>query len=107
MGNKYSRAGGKFTGNHTTLAPLACQVCDLANKLPVVTSISPGLLKPGLKSVNGNRRVQIREDNGGILLTVRDNTSLQEVRIYTKDVHEVRLGIIRWCLKEKIKFVTK
>lgn len=65
MSDKYSRSGGKYTGNHTTLSPLAATVCDIANKCDVVTKISPGFLKAGLRSVNGQRRVKITDKNGG------------------------------------------
>lgn len=85
--SKYSRLGGKFTGNHTTLIPAATIICDIADACPVVTKISPGFIKAGLKSVNGQRRVKITERDGAILLSIRDNTSHQEVLIAHKKHH--------------------
>lgn len=84
--SKHSRSGSKFTGRHTTLIPLATIVCDIANKSPSVTKISPGFIKAGLRSVNGQRGLKISQRKGGILLSVRDNTSHQEIHIYAKSV---------------------
>lgn len=95
MSNKYSRSGGKFSGNHTTLTPAACLLADIAHKCDAVTRISPGFLKAGLKSVNGNRRVKITDNGSCILLSVRDNTSHQEVHVYASDTQIAKLAIAR------------
>jgi hypothetical protein len=97
MSTKDSRSGGKYSGNHTTLTPAAALVCDIAHACPHVTRISPGFLKVGLKSANGNRRVKITEDGGQILLLVRDNASHQEIHVYATDKHEATLAIARGC----------
>ncbi len=95
MSHKDRRAGGKYTGNHTTLIPAAAMMCDIANLLPAVTRISPGFIKAGLRSVNGQRRVKIVDIDGGILLSVRDNTSNQEVYVYASDVDAAKSAIGR------------
>ncbi len=102
MSNKDSRSGGKFSGNHTTLTPIAAQVCDIAAKCLVVTNISPGFLKAGLPSVNGQRRVKITDKEGGILLAIRDNTSHQEVYVYAHDLQNAKLCIARGCRDLKL-----
>ncbi len=107
MSNKDSRSGGKYTGNHTTLSPLAARVCDIAHKCDAVTKISPGFLKAGLHSVNGQRRVKITDKNGGVLLSIRDNTSHQEVSVYTGDLQAAKLHIARHCQSEDIKIAFK
>ena len=94
--SKYSRSGGKYTGNHTTLIPLAQVTCDIANVLPEVTKITPGFIKAGLKSVSGQRRVKFTDENEHcILLSVRDNASHQEVRVYVTDIQIARTAIAR------------
>ena len=94
--SKHSRVGGKYTGNHTTLIPLADIACDLAHALPQVTKISPGFIKSGLKSVNGCRRVKFTDENPYcLLLSVRDNISHQEVRIYVTDLQSARTAMAR------------
>jgi hypothetical protein len=95
VSNKDSRSGGKFSGNHTTLSPAARIVADIAAACPSVTKISPGFLKAGLPSVNGQRRVKILDDSGQVLLSVRDNCSHQEVHVYTSDAHATKLAIAR------------
>jgi hypothetical protein len=100
--SKDSRSGGKYSGNHTTLTPLAAIVCDIADAIPQVTKISPGYLTAGLRSVNGQRRVKIVRKTRGILLSVRDNTSHQEVHVYADDIHDAALAIARGCRDEGV-----
>lgn len=94
MSKKISRAGGKYTGNHTTLIPLATSACDIANMCPAVTKISPGFIKAGLGST-GKRRVKISEQNGYLLLSVRDTSAHQEVHVYATDVAVATESIVR------------
>ncbi len=100
--SKDSRSGGKFTNNHTTLVPAAAIVCDIANKCPSVTKITPGFIKAGIKSANGQRRVKITEKNGAILLSVRDNASHQEVYVYADDAQTAKLTIARGARNHKL-----
>lgn len=93
--SKHSRSGGKFTGNHTTLIPVAAIICDIADACPSVTKITPSFIKAGLNSVNGQRRVKITEKDGAILLSIRDNASHQEVYVYAKDKQAAKLAIAR------------
>ena len=95
MSTKYTRSGGKFSGNHTTMIPAACIVADIAAAQTEVYNISPGFIKAGLKSVNGHRRVKITDDGNSLLLAVRDNASLQEVRVFTHNIQETRTTIAR------------
>ncbi|HCC04871.1 TPA: hypothetical protein DEP58_01020 [Patescibacteria group bacterium] len=94
--SKYSRSGGKYTGNHSTLIPLACMACDFVYKFFEVNKISPGFIKSGLRSVNGNRNVKISSESCTcVLLSIRDNTSFQEVRVYTNDMQNTKLELAR------------
>ena len=94
--SKYSRSGGKYTGNHTTLIPLAAEACDIASAIPEVTKITPGFIKAGLKSVSGKRRVKFTDESANcILLSVRDNASHQEVWVYVSELQETRTTIAR------------
>lgn len=100
--SKDSRLGGKFNGNHTTLTHLAAIVCDIAEKCPEVTKISPGFLTAGLRSVNGQRRVKIVQHPGMIFLSIRDNTSHQEVHVYASKVQPALEWIARGVRDEEI-----
>jgi hypothetical protein len=95
MSDKNSRSGGKYSGNHTTLIPAAAMVADIANNCPQVTRISPGFIKAGLHSVGGKRRIKITDHEGVILLSVRDDTSHQEVYVYATDMQIAKLAIAR------------
>jgi hypothetical protein len=83
MAGKHARAGGKFSGSHTSLIPAAAMLADLAQAQPEVTKIAPGFIKAGLRPTKGQRRVKISVRSGNLLLAVRDNTSHQELTIYT------------------------
>ncbi len=93
MSTKNSRSGGKFRGSHTTVVPLAGIVADLAEKLPEVTKVTPGYIKAGLPSANGHRRVKIFDEETYVLLAIRDNTTHQELYIYTNDNHTTMLSM--------------
>lgn len=93
--SKNSRSGGKFSGNHTTLTPVAALVADIASACPQVTKISPGFIKSGLKPANGHRRVKITDDGAQVLLSIRDNVSHQEIHIYCSDVQSAKLAIAK------------
>lgn len=80
--SKNSRSGGKFSGNHTTLIDAATEVADLIRKCPSVKKISPGFIKSGLPSANGQRRVKITERKGSILVVVRGNIAQQEIEVF-------------------------
>lgn len=101
--SKDSRSGGKYSGNHTTLTPLAATVCDIANVIPQVTKISPGYLKGGQRSVSGQRRVKITRKAREVLLSVRDTTSHQEVHVYADDIQEAALAIARGCRDKGVR----
>jgi hypothetical protein len=74
--------GKKSGGTHTTLIDAAAPLIQAAEKLPEVTKIVLGFIKatPGKK---GHRRVKFATTRSGLLLTVRGNTSIQRIRIYT------------------------
>ena len=74
--------GKKSGGTHTTLIDAAEPLVKASEKLPEVTKIVLGFIKatPGKK---GQKRVKFTITRSGLLLTVRGNTSVQEVRIYT------------------------
>lgn len=100
MANKYSRSGKKYTGSHTTLIPAAATIADKAFASSYVERISPGFIKAGLPSVAGIRRVKIRAITGGLLLTVRDNTSQQELHLYTNERSRAIADIVRGAEEE-------
>lgn len=95
MATKNHRQGGKFGGGHTTLIDLAILLADIADARPEVTKISPGFISCGTGVGGGERSVKILDMRGGILLKVRQNRSVQEVRIITRNPHETKLAIAR------------
>lgn len=86
---KNHRLGGKFCGNHTTLTDLGIKVADIANRCPFVTRISPGVIRfVGRKGAG--RKVKMGDYGGGIVLTVCQARSVQEIRIFANGVSEAK-----------------
>jgi hypothetical protein len=90
MSSKNSRSGGKYSGNHTTVIPAAGMICDSIYDIVSITKISTGYIKAGLRSARGKRRVKISNDTDTILITVRDNTSTQEIYVYSNNLKTTR-----------------
>lgn len=81
--------GPKSGGSHTTLIDAAVPVVRAAAKLSKVKRIAPGFIKP-TPGKTGLRRVDFERINGGLLVKVRGNTAIQEIRIYTDYPDEVQ-----------------
>ena len=103
MSGKHSRSGKKYGGGHTTLIPLAALACDTIDRHPAVTKIAPGFIAAGLTTVRGKRRIKITFRTGGILLSVRDNATRQQVHVYTSDPDAVVRAITEGLKKEHVE----
>lgn len=95
--SKYSRIGGKFNGKHTTLIPLATDICDVIKKCVFIKTISPGFIKAGLPSAHGRKSIKITEKKGALLLAIRDNVSHQQVHVYVSDIAMAKDYIVHEC----------
>lgn len=96
---KNHRSGGKYSSNHTTVIPAAALLTDIADLQPEVTKISLGYIKAGMPSIEGKRRAKITERQGNLLLSVRDNTSHQEIVVYTDDPYKTKRALYRGGLE--------
>lgn len=91
MGQRTHGAGGKYTGNHTTLIPAAALMCRSLERATVVTRITPGFIKAGLRPVAGKRRIKVVIAGPGALkLSIRDNIAHQEIYIYVTNTDDAR-----------------
>lgn len=89
-------------GEHTTYIELAAKAANILARRPEVTGISPGYIQPGKGGTRGHRKVKIADAKGCILLTVRQATSIQEVRVYTTNGHVTKLALARGLRNEGI-----
>ena len=89
---------GKFRGPHTTYTDFAAEIADILVPLKEVIGIAPGILKRG----NGMRKVQIEDFSGGLLLTVHQTRSMQELRVYGTNISSTKLFIARTLRDQKI-----
>jgi hypothetical protein len=89
----------KTTKKHTTAIPTVEKLLKSLNRMPEVTKISLGVIKPKLRV--GPRRIKIMSDNNKVLLLkMRDTNSLQEVRVYTGDATETTDKIVSFAKKQ-------
>ncbi len=102
MSTKNSRSGGKFTGSHTTVVPAARDVADIAANNSLVTKIALGIIKAGLPSAKGRKAVKIKPNGACLLLSVRDNTTCQELYVYAAaaDLKDARNQVAEKARKE-------
>jgi len=91
MKNHFDGAGRR--GGHTTLIDLAARVVDLIKGLDHISGIAPGHIQNGKGVAGGMRKVKIGDIGGGVLLTVRQSRSVQQVRVYTCDIQATKLAI--------------
>lgn len=92
---KNHRDGGKMGGNHTTLIDLAVTMVDFARSRPEVKSVSPGMIQVGSGVTGGVQRVKFSWIRGGLLMTIRQNRSVQEVRVFTDDTQTTMVELAR------------
>lgn len=107
MSDKNHRSGGKYCGSHTTIIPIAGLLVDMIVQQEEVIKIYLGFIKARLSPVNGQRRIKFTVDQGSLLLAVRDNTTHQEIRIYTSDVPKTRLCLARFARNKGIRISFK
>ena len=94
MSTKKSRTGSKYGGTHTSIIPTAGVICDITNDCPHVKRISTGFIKAGLKPLRGQSRIKFKSDGKSLLLSIRGNTSHQEIRVYSNNIEITKTFII-------------
>lgn len=89
MARKTSATNKKASGRHTTLIDAAVPVYDFICKIPEVSSVSAGQIKMNLP--NAPHRVMIKQLSGCLSVKVRSTKSIQELKVYSHDLENVRL----------------
>lgn len=78
-------AGGKMSGSHTAAIPAADPIVKEALRRPEVTKVVLGLIKAGKSG--GAQNLKTVDIDAGLKCTVRGNTGVQEIFVYTSDRH--------------------
>ena len=86
-------AGGKITASHSTLIEAAVRVVAAARKQPEVSKISLGMIKSNIGIAPP--RLIFRPMTGGLLVKVRGNNSIQDIRVYTSDPVSTQLALLQ------------
>ncbi len=95
MSKKKHRNGGKYCTSHTTIIPMAGKITDAIHDELEITKIQLGLIKAGLKPINGEKRVKISIKGYAISLAIRDNTTWQEIFVYSTNNQKTMESIAR------------
>ena len=88
MGGKFHATDKKTGGRHTTLTEPASKVYDFIKKIPAVSSVTAGQIKMNLPSAP--HRVIIKEISGCLSIKVRGTKSIQELKVYSRDLPNVK-----------------
>ena len=79
-----SKISPKLTSSHTSLTDSAKQIVLILDRDSHVSKISAGFIKAGLRPLkSGTKRIKINQSKKYLLLSVRGNTSHQELHVYT------------------------
>lgn len=98
------RSGGKSRGRHTTTNDLSARVHDIATKISEVTGVSVGFLS-GTHNNAGKHRVKIGLMTGGLLLTVRQSCTIQQLRVFGSNIALVQEKLVKALEQERIMVV--
>ena len=96
MSKRHSLSGPRIAGTHTSLVSLAYDVASYLLQKDETVKVSPGIITTRVSNLSGHRRIRIKQEKGGLLLRVRDNGALQEVRVFG-DTALVRLYVQAFC----------
>ena len=75
--------GGKFSNSHTTAIDATKKPAQAAEKLACVSKITLGIIRQIGKSYN--RSISFTDEDACLLVKIRGNCTIQEVRVYTSD----------------------
>lgn len=68
-----------------------------------VLKISAGIIKTNLPNVGGKKRIKLVDEGSCLLLRLRGNISLQEVRLYG-DIAMLEQLVREYCKNEGIRY---
>jgi len=91
MSAKNHYQGKKMGGRHTTVIDAARKVVDFLETLPEVSKIATGFITSGVGG--GQQRIKISDMTGGILIKVRGNISIQEIRVYSSNIESTKAAL--------------
>lgn len=88
MAGRISLSGKKYAGNHSSYTKMAGELVRELEKYPEVKKISAGIIKTNLPNLRGDKRIKMVDEGACLLLRIRGNISMQEVRIYGLSIED-------------------
>jgi len=88
MGRMGHFAGKRVSKQHSTVIEAAHDVVKFLHTLPVVTKIALGRIDVHLPPTE--KRMKFSEIRGGLKLQIRGTNSIQQIMVYSTDVHSIK-----------------
>lgn len=98
------QSGGKCTLSHTTYIESAKDLIKFANKSPLVTKISLGIIK-GLPHSKGGitKRIKCIREHACLLIKIRGNRAVQEIRFFSDKIQTLEKELILFAQEAGFK----
>jgi hypothetical protein len=101
MAGRISKSGKKFAANHSSYTKMAGGLVRALEGNEAVSKISAGIIKTNLPNVGGKKRIKLVDEGSCLLVRLRGNISLQEVRLYG-DIAMLEPLVREYCESEGI-----
>lgn len=82
MAGKISKNGKKFASSHSSYTKMAGRLVCAIEANEALSKISAGIIKTNLPNVGGKKRIKLIDEGSCLLVRLRGNISLQEIRLY-------------------------
>ena len=82
MANRISKSGKKFASSHSSYTKMAGVLVRELESAEELSKISAGIIKTNLPNLRGKKRIKVINEGSCLLLRLRGNISMQEVRLY-------------------------
>lgn len=92
----------KISNSHSTYIPEADKIKNWAKSIPIIQKISAGIIKP-VGPARAQNAIKIREEIGCLTLTVRGNTAVQEIRLYSEDIGALDRAVKSYAEENRFK----
>ncbi len=87
-----------ITNTHTTMIEVAeVIVCQGALRDPYATRITLGKIERTARGARGKYRVKFTDINGAILLQIRGNLYVQDIRVFTDNIQATRTHLAQFA----------
>lgn len=99
---RYDAQAMKLSGTHTSLIKLAEKLLRWLDRSHPELKVSPGIIISRRSSRSRNQKIKMIATETGLLITITDNSTIQELRIFSNDTEGIITTIESFGDKNKI-----